>query len=298
MKHRVSLVLGLLACLSLSACQLLPTPAAKRSAAPPAASTSQEAPVAPTSELPATPEYTLGPGDIVRITVYNSPDLTTEAEVSQGGTIGFPLIGEVKVGGLTRAQAEREISARLRKGGFVSKAHVNMMVTQYRSQQISVIGEVHKPGKYPINQVATLTDAIAMAGGITPKGSYMVTVIRKEEGGRTAQYAINFKSLLDGADGGMQSRNIRISPEDVVYVAPAPVFYIYGEVRSPGAYPLQPDMTVRQALSLGGGLTPRGTERGIQIDRKGPRGEVITQRARLTDRVRPDDVLQVPEGWF
>jgi polysaccharide biosynthesis/export protein len=123
-------------------------------------------------------------------------------------------------------------------------------------------------------------------------------VIRKEEGGKTAQYAINFKSLLDGADGGAQSRNIRITPEDVVYVPPAPVFYIYGEVRSPGAYPLQPDMTVRQALSLGGGLTPRGSERGIQIDRKGSQGEVITQGARLTDRVRPDDVLQVPEGWF
>ena len=296
MKMHLSIALAVLACMTLTACSQQPVRRSAAQAATPAAPAAAEA--AGTNELPAIPEYTLGPGDIVRITVYNSPDLTTEAEVSQSGTIGFPLIGEVKVGGLTRAQAEREIAARLRKGGFVSKAHVNMMVTQYRSQQVSVIGEVNKPGKYPINQVATLTDAIAMAGGITPKGSYMVTVIRKEEGGKTAQYAINFKNLLDGADGGAQSRNIRISPEDVIYVAPAPVFYIYGEVRSPGAYPLQPDMTVRQALSLGGGLTPRGSERGIQVDRKGSRGEVITQSARLTDRVRPDDVLQVPEGWF
>lgn len=290
MRSRISIALIL--CMFVAACaQWLP---ARKAAAPQA---SAPEPAAAPVEAPEAPEYTLGPGDIVRITVYNSPDLTTEAEVSQNGTIGFPLIGSVKIGGLTRAEAEKAIASRLAKGKFVSKAHVNILVTQYRSQQVSVIGEVHKPGKYPSNQVATLTDAIAMAGGITPKGSYMVTVIRKEKGGKTAQYAVNFKSLLDGADGGTD-RNIRILSDDVVYVPPAPVFYIYGEVRSPGAYPLQPDMTVRQALSLGGGLTPRGSERGIQIDRKAPDGQVVTRRARLTDRVRPDDVLQVPEGWF
>jgi polysaccharide export outer membrane protein len=278
------------ACAQLS--QMFP---ARKAAAPPQTVAPEQTAAAP-AEMPEAPEYTLGPGDIVRITVYNSPDLTTEAEVSQNGTIGFPLVGSVKIGGLTRAQAEKTIASRLAKGGFVSKPHVNMLVTQYRSRQVSVIGEVHKPGKFPANQIATLTDAIAMAGGITPKGSYMVTVIRKEQG-KTAQYAVNFKNLLDGADGGT-NRNIPILSDDVVYVPPAPVFYIYGEVRTPGAYPLQPDMTVRQALSLGGGLTVRGSERGIQIDRKGQNGQVITRRARLTDRVQPDDVLQVPEGWF
>lgn len=291
MNNRRTAVAGAaLLCVLVSACaQLWPTPKAVR----PQASAPEPA-VAPV-DLPETPEYKLGPGDIVRIAVYNSPDLTTEAEIAQNGTIGFPLIGAVKIGGLTRAEAEKTISSRLAKGGFVSKAHVNMLVTQYRSQQVSVIGEVNKPGKYPINQTVTLTDVIAMAGGIGPKGGHMVTIIRKEEGGKTAQYAVDFKKLLAGDN---PERNIRIASEDVIYVPQAPVFYIYGEVRSPGAYPLTPDMTVRQALSLGGGLTPRGTERGIQVDRKGPRGEVMTQRARLTDRVRPDDVLQVPEGWF
>src|SRR5687767_10329972 len=110
MNGRLSIALALLACVSLSACLQQPV---RRSAAPAAAPAKPAGPeAAATNELPAIPEYTLGPGDIVRITVYNSPDLTTEAEVSQGGTIGFPLIGEVKVGGLTRAQAEREIAAR------------------------------------------------------------------------------------------------------------------------------------------------------------------------------------------
>lgn len=290
MKIRISTAIVLLACMTaLSACMQLPArKAAARSAAPPPAE-------AKPAEAQPAPEYPIGPGDIVKITVYNNPDLTTEAEISQNGSISFPLVGEVKVGGLSRAEAEKAISASLGQGGFVPNAHVNMLVLQYRSQQVSVIGEVNKPGKYPINQMVTVTDLIAMAGGITQKGGNTVTIIKKDGNGRTAQYEVDFKRVLAGGD---VAKNVRIDSEDIIYVAPAPVFYIYGEVRQPGAYPLAADLTVRQALSLGGGLTPRGSERGIQIDRKGPNGQVTTRRARLTDKVRPDDVVQVPEGWF
>jgi len=288
MKKHISIALVLLACLTVSACLQQPVrKAATRPALPPAATERAEA--------PAAPEYPLGPGDIVKINVYNNPDLTTEAELSQDGTISFPLVGEVKIGGLSRAQAEKAIAARLGEGGFVPNAHVNMLVLQYRSQQVSVIGEVNKPGKYPINQTVTVTDLIAMAGGIGPKGGNMVTIIKRDGNGRTAQHDVDFKGLLSG---GNPERNVRIDSEDIIYVPPAPVFYIYGEVRQPGAYPLMPDMTVRQALSLGGGLTARGSERSVQIDRKSADGKVTTRRARLTDRVRPDDVVQVPEAWF
>jgi len=290
MRLHLTLAMALAAFLALAGCYQRPLRTA------PVESTPAPAPAAePAAEAPVAAEYPLGPGDIVRVTVYNSPDLTTEAEISQNGTISFPLIGEVKIGGLARAEAEKAIASALGQGRFVKNPHVNLLVTQYRGRQVSVIGEVNKPGKYPINQVATLTDAIATAGGITAKAGHLVTVIRKTGEGKTEQYVINFKKLLTDGD---PARNVRIASDDVVYVAPAPVFYIYGEVRTPGAYPLTPDMTVRQALSLGGGLTPRGSERGIRIDRKGPNGEVTTVRARLTDQVRPDDVLQVPESWF
>lgn len=290
MRRRISIVIVLLTCMmALSACVQAPArKTAARSEAPPPAQTERP-------EAEPVPEYPLGPGDIVKITVYNNPDLTTEAEISQNGSISFPLVGEVKVGGLSRAQAERAISQSLGNGGFVPNAHVNMLLLQYRSQQVSVIGEVNKPGKYPINQQVTLTDLIAMAGGITQKGGNTVTIIRKDRNGRTTQHEVDFKSVLSG---GNPAKNVRIDSEDIIYVAPAPVFYIYGEVRQPGAYPLAADLTVRQALSLGGGLTPRGSERGIQIDRKGPNGQVTTRRARPTDKLRPDDVVQVPEGWF
>lgn len=290
MTKSISIITLLLACMLLSACMQQPVrKAVKHPATPPPQQTTERA------EAPPAPEYPLGPGDIVKITVYNNPDLTTEAQISQTGTISFPLVGEVKIGGLSRANAEKAIAKSLGDGGFVPNAHVNMLVTEYRSQQVSVIGEVNKPGKYPINQMVTLTDLIAMAGGISPKGGNLVTIIRKDANGRTVQYEVNFKNLLAGGD---PERNVRIDSDDIIYVPQAPVFYIYGEVRQPGAYPLTPDMTVRQALSLGGGLTPRGSENGIQIDRKGSNGQVSTHRARLTDRLRPDDVVQVPEAWF
>jgi polysaccharide export outer membrane protein len=289
MKTRIAIALVLLVCTLLASCMQQPVRKTTTRPAPAPAAQSESVEAAPA------PEYPLGAGDIIKITVYNNPDLTTEAEIAQNGTISFPLVGDVKLGGLSRAAAEKAIATSLAQGGFVPNAHVNLLVLQYRSQQVSVIGEVNKPGKYPINQMVTVTDLIAMAGGIGPKGGHMVTIIKKDSAGRTAQYEVDFKTLLSG---GNPEKNVRIDSEDIIYVPPAPVFYIYGEVRQPGAYPLTSDMTVRQALSLGGGLTPRGSERGIQIDRKEPNGQVSTRRVRLTDRVRPDDVVQVPEAWF
>jgi polysaccharide biosynthesis/export protein len=240
-------------------------------------------------------EYRLGAGDVVKITVYNNPDLTTEAEVSQNGSISFPLIGEIAIGGLTRGEAEKALAGRLGSGGFVPDAHVNVLIAQYRSRQISVMGEVGKPGKYPINQPISVTDAIAAAGGITPKGSNTVIVIKRGQDGKTSRHEVDVKKLL--ATGDMR-HNVTIDAGDIVNVPTASVFYIYGEVRQPGAYPLAPDMTVQQALSVGGGLTVRGTERGIRLERRGPDGKSSSQRVQLSEKLKPDDVLRVPESWF
>ena len=242
----------------------------------------------------AVDEYRLGAGDVVKISVYNNPDLATEAELSRNGRISFPLIGEITIGGLSRSGAEKAIAASLGKGGFVPNAHVNLLVTQYRSQQVTVMGEVSKPGAYPIRGATGLTEVLAMAGGITSKGSGTVVVMQRDANGRAVQQELEIKRVLAGADGaGVQLRN-----DDVIYVPPMPVFYIYGEVRQPGSYPLAKGMTVRQALSVGGGLTLRGTERGVRVERRGPDGTMRTLRPALDERLLPDDVLQVPEGWF
>lgn len=240
-------------------------------------------------------EYRLGAGDQVKITVYNNPDLTTEAELSESGTINFPLVGEVKIGGLSKADAERAISQRLDTGGFIPRAQVNFLVTQYRSQQVSVLGEVNKPGKYPISQSSSLTDLLAAAGGVTSKGSSVVTITKRDPNGKTVRQEVDISGLFAPGD---VTRNVQVEGNDIIYVPPAPVFYIYGEVRQPGAYPLTSNMTVRQALSVGGGLTVRGTERGIRVERRGSGSKVKTFRANLSEKLQPNDVVEVPESWF
>ncbi|HZM44727.1 MAG TPA: polysaccharide export protein EpsE [Burkholderiales bacterium] len=285
-----ALVLGSL----LAACAQAPRgPAA--STVPPADKPLAVTPALVEPKPAAAADYRLGPGDVVKISVYNNPDLSIETELSQKGSISFPLVGEVPLGGLTRAAAEQAIAQRLDSGGFVPKPHVNLLVTLYRSQQISVLGEVNKPGKYAISQAVGVTDVLAMAGGITAKGSQLITVTRKTQDGRPEQRQIDVSKLLAGAgDAG----DLRLGNDDIIFVPPAAVFYIYGEVRQPGAYPLASDMTVSQALSIGGGLTVRGTQRGIRVDRKAEDGRVNTLTAQLNDRLQANDVVKVPESLF
>src|SRR5690606_20380566 len=135
--------------------------------------------------------YRLGPGDVVRITVYNNPDLTTEAQITQQGRITFPLIGDVQLGGLEKGQAEQLIARRLGDGRFVINPQVNVLVLGYKSQQISVLGQVNRPGKYPIEQASTLADLLAIAGGISQNGADVITYIKTAPEGKTAKREID-----------------------------------------------------------------------------------------------------------
>lgn len=241
------------------------------------------------------PEYRLGPGDIVRITVYNNPDLTTEAQITQEGRITFPLIGQVQIGGMEKGQAEQLIAKRLGDGGFVVKPQVNVLVLGYKSQQISVLGQVNRPGKYPIEQASTLADLLAIAGGISPNGGDIVTHITKTADGKTSKRDIDIHEALKN---GEMEKNFPVANGDIIFVPRAPLFYIYGEVQRPGAYRLEKDMTVMQALSVGGGLSVRGTERGIRINRHDGNGKVSTMETKMTDLVQENDVIYVKESLF
>lgn len=243
----------------------------------------------------AAEEYRLGAGDVVKVTVYNNPDLTTEAQIAEDGAISFPLIGKVTLAGLSKSAAEASIARLLVEGRFLKQAQVNLLISDYRSQKASVLGEVNKPGKYTIGPASTVTDLIAQAGGISEKGSHVVTVIRQGKDGAQAKEEIDLHNVLAN---GRAAPNMRVGNEDIVFVPPTPVFYIYGEVQKPGAYPLNPNLTVRQALSVGGGLTVRGTERGLRISRRGPDGGVRTIAAGLGDPVQAGDVVQVKESLF
>ncbi len=240
-------------------------------------------------------DYPLGPGDVVKITVFQNPDLTTETRVSEAGAITFPLVGTVAVGGQPASQVESEIARRLREGGFVNRPQVNVVVLQFKSMQVSVLGQVNRPGKYPLEQTQNrLTEVLAVAGGVTNLGADVITLITREDG-KERRIEIDLPALLQSGD---RTKDVVLRNGDVIFVPRYPVFYIHGEVQRPGQYRLERDMTVQQALAVGGGLTIRGTQRGLQVSRREADGKVVTRDAQLGEAVRADDVIFVKESLF
>jgi len=240
-------------------------------------------------------EYALGPGDILRITVFQNPDLTTEARVSEVGTLSFPLIGSVPVGGLSLSQGERKIADMLREGGFVQKPQVNILPVQIRSSQVAVLGHVNRPGRYPLETVnMRLSDMLATAGGIATTGSDTVVLMGAREG-RAIRREIDIPALFLKGDG---AGDVPLTGGDVLYVNRAPMFYIYGEVQRPGAFRVERDMTVMQGLATGGGLTIRGTEKGLRVHRRDADGRLQIIEPKLDEPLKTDDVIYVRESLF
>ena len=225
----------------------------------------------------------LGIGDAVRVTVFQQPDLTTDARISEKGTIAMPLIGEVKVAGLSQAQAATQIAASLKDGKYLKNPQVAVALTTVRSRQVSVLGAVARPGRYPLDDTSSqLSDVIAAAGGITAAGADTVVVMR------------------DGKEERVQmlGKSYTLKGGETVHVERAPVFYIHGEVARSGAYRLEPNMTVMQAIAAGGGVTPRGSDRRLKMRRVGADGKLVEKDASLRDTVKADDVIFVKEALF
>ena len=225
----------------------------------------------------------LGPGDAIRVTVFQQPDMTTEARVSDRGTISLPLIGETNVGGATSSEAATRIADALKKGQYLKNPQVQVAITAVRSRQVSVLGMVARPGRYVLEEAKPgLSDVIASAGGIAAGGNEQVTVIRNGESQKV--------SALD--------KSFELKAGDTIHVDRGPTYYIYGEVTRAGAYPVQAGQTVMQAISIAGGITPRGSERRLKLRRPGADGQVVETDAKLQDQVKADDVIFVREALF
>ncbi|PWF40460.1 polysaccharide export protein EpsE [Massilia glaciei] len=242
----------------------------------------------------AAAEVLLGPGDVLKLSVYGNPDLALETRVSEAGTITFPLLGQVSIGGMPVVAAEKRIALLLQKGGYVRRPQVNIIVSQLQSQQVGVLGQVNRPGRYPIESRRSLMDLLAMAGGIGPEGGDSVSVLRTRDGTTTRENI----DVVQMMRSGELARDLEVAGGDVIYVERAPRFYIYGEVQRPGAFRLERGMTVLQALSVGGGLTPRGTERGIRIKRQGADGRQHIIKAGHNQLLQTDDIIYVRESLF
>lgn len=245
--------------------------------------------------------YTLGPGDEIRISVFQNPDLTLDTRVNESGTISYPLVGSVDVGGMPIAQAEKSIANALKSGGFVQQPQVNILLMRIRGNQVSVLGEVHRPGRYPIETFNTrLSEMLANAGGIvngggpTMGGADTVVLIGVRDGQRIRK-EIDVHDMFMSTD---DSQDIQVAAGDIIYVPAAPMYYIYGETQNPGSFRIRRGMSIQQALAEAGGPTIRGTERGMKLYRKNGNGEVEAIRTKPNDPVQPGDVIYVSESLF
>jgi len=225
----------------------------------------------------------LGVGDAVHVIVHQQPDLTTDARINERGAVTLPLIGEVKVAGMAPTEAAAAIGEKFKKGEFLKNPQVSLSVTTVRSRQVSVLGAVTRPGRYPLDDTTTqLSDVIAAAGGINAAGGDTVVVLRDGKEERVP----------------LLGKGYTLKGGETINVERAPVFYIHGEVARSGAYRVEPNMTVMQAIAAGGGVTPRGSDRRLKMRRVGPDGKLVERDASLKDTVKADDVIFVKEALF
>ncbi|KPF43993.1 sugar transporter [beta proteobacterium AAP121] len=240
-------------------------------------------------------EYRVGPGDVLRVVVYQNPDLALETRVTDAGLVSYPLLGSLRVAGLTINDLERLIADGLRNGNFVRQPQVTVSLLQVRAHQVSVLGQVNRPGRYPLETAdMRLTEVLASAGGVAPAGSDIV-VVSGQRGGQAFRAEIDLPTLF--ATAGSE-KDLVLLNGDTVWVDRQPILYIYGEVQRPGPMRLEREMTLLQALATGGGLTLRGTEKGVRVHRKSADGSVTVLTPAMTDKLREGDVVFVRESLF
>lgn len=240
-------------------------------------------------------DYRLGPGDAIGVQVFQNPDLTVEARVSESGVISYPLVGSVQLGGLSIAEAERRISDALRNGGYVRSPQVNITLRQVRGNQVAVLGQVNRPGRFPLETFNTkVSDMLAAAGGVTPTGDD-VLILTGTRQGKPFRRVIDIPGLFLNQT---PEADVVVAGGDTLYVNKAPMFYIYGEAQRPGPYRIERGMTVMQALAQGGGPTARGSQNRLKLHRRDANGTVVETTPQLTDLVRPEDVIYVRESIF
>ena len=247
-------------------------------------------------------DYVVGPHDVLAITSYDQADLSGKFTVETDGTFTFPLIGRFRAGGLTLRAIEEGLKDRLRDERYFKNPQITVSVEQYHSQKVFVVGEVRTPGSYTLSGDMSLVEVLARAGSTLPTAGTEAIVVHGEPGAgptlATDAAADVVHVDLRQLQNGEFSNNTRLSDGDTVIVPRAESIYVFGQVKSPGAYALQlSHTTVLQALSLAGGVLDRGSTSRIHIVRivDGQKKEL---KVSLADVVQPGDTIIVPERFL
>src|SRR3954463_4595398 len=258
--------------------------------------------LAMTASAQSIDSYVIGPQDVLTIQVFDQADLGGKYTVETDGTFSFPLIGRVTAGGLTLRSFETELRKKLADGYF-KNPQVTVSVEQYRSQRVFVMGEVRAPGPVPLTGGMTLIEALSRAGSTMPSASGEVAIVRAPQGARgpvlpdpnTSADIVNVS--IRELESGSMKHNVALHDGDTIFVPRAESVYVFGQVKMPGAYAIQKDTTVLQALSLAGGVGENGAMNRIKIARviNGQKEEI---KVKLTDIVKAGDTIIVPEKFF
>lgn len=264
----------------------------------------QQVPAAPMPASQAAvgdgPAYLIGPQDVLRITVFEEPELSGQSyRVDSDGMITFWLLGRVPAGGLTLAGFQEKLRAQL-ANGYIKNPQVRVEIEQYKSQSVYVLGEVRTPGRLSMMGTKTLLEALAEAGSPTSQASTEVTVTHPRKTGGTVPPD---GSIPDGEKTVIDLRDLQTAQAyvlhdgDIVTVPRAQTFFIGGEVRNNGNYVHQRDMTLAQAVTLAGGLTDRGTYRGAYAMRL-VNGKPTKIDLDELDRIQPNDTIKIGKRIF
>jgi polysaccharide export outer membrane protein len=244
----------------------------------------------------AAQDYVVGEGDVLQITVYDHPDLTTTVRVSGDGSIIFPLIGHVKISGLTISDVSHKIADMLSQG-YIVYPQVTVFVQEFRSQKVTIMGQVKNPGLYELKGYTTFLEVLSKAGDLTKDAGDKAIVKRRAgpSGKKEKIITIDLKGLIEMGD---TSQDIPVLDGDSIYIPKAGVFYVTGEVRKPDAYKFEEGTTVLKAITMAGGFTDKASTGRVKIIRKEKGKDDVMEKVKMDESVMPDDVIVVPESFF
>jgi polysaccharide biosynthesis/export protein len=250
----------------------------------------------PAGNYSAKTDLRIGSGDLLEIKVYGFPELSNTVRVSDAGEMTMPLVGAVEVSGLTPEEAQKRVEQRLLSGGFLRDPQVNILVKEFATQGISVLGEVFKPGVYPLLGSRRLFDALSVAGGTTNRAAKTVVVTHRDQPDTPEVVTL----ARDPKEAARQ--NVELKPGDTVIVARSGIVYVSGDVKTPGGYAIESSesLTVLQAIALAQRLNPTASSKNVRIIRRnsGSLREIPVELKQIMQAKAPDIALQNDDVLF
>jgi len=242
-------------------------------------------------------EYTIGPRDILKVTVWGQEDLTRDYPVDQDGFVPFPLVGRVKAGGLTVKEFAGRLTELLEKDYLVNP-QVIVSVKEYLSKKVHVLGEADRPGVFYLTGPTTILEILSKAGGLSKTAGRQLVLVRTQgsaaSGGPTGNTILRLD--LVKIQAGDASQNIRVEDEDTIFVPKANAFFVLGEVKSPGTFPFDKEVSVLEAVTIAGGFNDKAARAGVKLIRRTADGGQETLALDLSGSVPRDRTVRVQEG--